>query len=219
MTQAPNCLIIGAGPGMGTAIARRFAREGFRILLLDINDACIRLTERHLRDEGFQAVAYQVNAADLVGLQALLSQLQHKYGPVDVLVYNAVQYKIGNVTNIAAEPFMEAFRVDVVGALVAAQHMLPTMQARGQGTILLTGGSFADNPLADFASLSMGKAGIRLLAQLLDEELSATPIKVGTITICGWIVAGTRFDPHKIAECFWDVHTREKQHIEVFEVV
>lgn len=215
MTQAPNCLIVGAGPGMGTAVARRFAREGFRILLLDVNEACIRLTERHLRAEGFQAAAYQTDAADLPGLRALLKQLEQAYGPVEVLVYNAVQYKTGNVTSIAAEAFTEAFRVDVVGALVAAQHVLPSMRTRQQGTILLTGGSFADNPLADFASLSMGKAGIRLLARLLDEELTATPIKVGTVTICGWIVPGTRFDPAKIADCFWDVHTREKQHVEV----
>ncbi|WP_046245397.1 SDR family NAD(P)-dependent oxidoreductase [Hymenobacter terrenus] len=215
MSHLPNCLIIGAGPGMGAAVARRFAREGFRILLLDLNDACAQLTQQHLRQEGFAAAAYQVDAADLPALSALLTQISEEYGPVEVLVYNAVRYQTGMASTIAPAQFTEAFRVDVVSALVAAQQVLPAMRAQGRGTLLFTGGSFADNPRVDFATLSLGKAGIRLLATLLNQELEDTPIKVGTVTICGWIVPGTRFDPGKIADCFWDVHTRAKQAVEI----
>ncbi len=79
------------------------------------------------------------------------------------------------------------------------------MRAAGAGTIVVTGGGFADNPIPVLATVSLGKAALRSAATMLGADLAADGIRVGTLTINGQIVAGTGFDPEKIAERYWEV--------------
>jgi short-subunit dehydrogenase len=99
------------------------------------------------------------------------------------------------------------FQVNVAGALVAVQQVLPAMKAKGRrGTILLTGGGLALCPAADAASLAIGKAGMRSLAFTLAQELKDSGIRVGTVTICGTVQPGTHFDPDAIAQAYLALH-------------
>ncbi len=82
------------------------------------------------------------------------------------------------------------------------------MQAAGSGTIIVTGGGFADNPIPVLATVSLGKAALRSAATMLGADLKASGIRVATLTIQGAIVAGSAFDPDLIAERYWEVvHT------------
>jgi short-subunit dehydrogenase len=83
--------------------------------------------------------------------------------------------------------------------------MTPAMRAAGGGTIVVTGGGFADNPIPVLATVSLGKAALRSAATMLGADLAPDGIRVATLTIMGQIVAGTAFDPEKIAERYWDV--------------
>jgi len=84
--------------------------------------------------------------------------------------------------------------------------VLDGMMEAGHGTILLTGGGLALAPLADLASLSIGKAAVRSLAFSLAEELEPAGIHVATVTICGFVQEGTHFSPDRIAAEFWRLH-------------
>ncbi|HEY9845191.1 MAG TPA: SDR family NAD(P)-dependent oxidoreductase [Candidatus Caenarcaniphilales bacterium] len=85
-------------------------------------------------------------------------------------------------------------KANVAGALVAAQAVLPGMQAQPQGRILLTSGSFALYSSPDFVLLSIGKAGICNLANTLVMALERTNLRVGTITLCDTVdVAGLKY--------------------------
>ena len=99
----------------------------------------------------------------------------------------------------------EAYTVDVIGATVVAQMAAPAMQAAGSGTIIVTGGGFADHPIPVLATVSLGKADLRSAATMLGADLEADGIRVATLTILGQIVAGTAFDPARIAERYWEV--------------
>lgn len=101
------------------------------------------------------------------------------------------------------------FPVNVAGALAAVQSVLPAMRAARAGSILLTGGGLAIDPTGwlPAASLAIGKAGIRSLALTLHAELAPIGIHAGTITIAGQIQKGTAFDPARIADAFWDLHS------------
>ena len=98
-----------------------------------------------------------------------------------------------------------AYSVDVISAIVVAQVTAPAMRAAGFGTILVTGGGFADHPLPALATISPGKAALRSAATMLGADLEPDGIRVAIMTIAGKIVPGTSFDPERIAERYWEV--------------
>ncbi len=82
------------------------------------------------------------------------------------------------------------------------------MKVAGYGTMIVTGGGFADHPIPALATVSLGKAALRSAATMLGADLASDGIRVATLTIAGQIVAGTAFDPERIAERYWEVvHT------------
>ena len=98
-----------------------------------------------------------------------------------------------------------AYAVDVIGAIVVAQVGAPAMRAAGFGTMIVTGGGFADHPIPALATVSLGKAALRSAATMLGADLEPDGVRVATVTIAGQIVAGTAFDPARIAERYWEV--------------
>jgi short-subunit dehydrogenase len=112
------------------------------------------------------------------------------------------------LTGVGAERFAADLDVSVVGAFTAAQHVLPAMRARSAGTVLLTGGGFAFEPIPEMASLDVGKAAIRNLAFSLHADLKDSGVHAATVTICGTVAPGTPFDPDRIADAYWQLHVQ-----------
>jgi NAD(P)-dependent dehydrogenase (short-subunit alcohol dehydrogenase family) len=79
------------------------------------------------------------------------------------------------------------------------------MRAAGGGTILFTGGGWADHPMSAWGTLSLGKAALRSAATMLGADLADDGIRVACITIAGQIQPGTRFSPDLVAEKYWSV--------------
>ncbi|MEL6149595.1 MAG: SDR family NAD(P)-dependent oxidoreductase [Chloroflexota bacterium] len=197
-----TCIIIGAGPGISMAVAKRFAAEGYRIALISRSANRLKGYVQQLLDTGFDAVGVAADAADAGELTGAINSI----GTADVLVYNAAVITQGTPSHLDPEELVAHFRVNVAGALAAAQACLPHMQETGSGTILLTGGGLALYPAAQFSSLSIGKAGIRSLAKSLHDELKPSNIHVATVTVGGFVKADTYFDPDKIAEAYIALH-------------
>jgi NAD(P)-dependent dehydrogenase (short-subunit alcohol dehydrogenase family) len=204
-TSNPVCVIIGAGPGIGLAVARRFAAESFSIALIARNaDRAQQVaTEAGLSD----AKTYSANAGNPESLRSALDAVTSDLGPVDVVVYNATALTMAPPTQLTADALQADLGVSVVGALGAIQSVVPSMLERGTGSVLFTGGGLAVYPSAAVTSLSIGKAALRSLALCLSKELAATPIRVGMVSVFGAVEPGTPFDPAKIAESFWELHT------------
>jgi short-subunit dehydrogenase len=99
--------------------------------------------------------------------------------------------------------------VNIGGALAATQAAAGGMANRGSGTILLTGGGFAMYPHPDYLSLSIGKAGIRALAQGLFESLKEKGIHVATVTVAGFVSPGSK-EVDTVADQFWQLHAQPK---------
>lgn len=200
MTAAPLTAIIGAGPGMGRAIARRFGKAGHRLALFARGGAAAEAAA--LAAEGFDASGAALDAGDPAAVQAALAAL----GPVRVLVYNATAVTMAKPLALPPAQLAADLAVSVGGALAAAQAVAPGMLAAGGGSILLTGGGFALRPMAALASLGVGKAALRNLAFSLAEELAPQGVRVGTVTILGVVAPGTPFAPEAIAEAFYGMH-------------
>jgi NAD(P)-dependent dehydrogenase (short-subunit alcohol dehydrogenase family) len=206
MTSSPPvCAVVGVGPGLGLALARRFARENFKIAALARRQAAVDEVAASL---GGGAVGVAVDAADPAAVTAALARVKQQLGPPSVLIYNAAALTAGAPSTLAPERVLADFTVNVVSALAAVQAVLPDMRAAGRGTVLLTGGGFALEPQPGYASLGLGKAALRNLSQSLFKELTPQGIHAATVTVCGYIKPGTAFDPDAIADTYWTLHTQ-----------
>lgn len=200
-------LIIGAGPGISLETARKFAGEGYRVVLAARNLA----RTRELASSIPGAEARQVDAADPHAVVALVAKVEAEYGAIDVLHYNAAVIRNAKVQSQAPDSFNSDLAINIGGALAAIHAAAPAMLGRGSGTVLLTGGGLALAPRPDYLSLSIGKAGIRVLALGLFEEFRAGGVHVATVTVMGYVKAGSE-DTRRIAEAFWALSSQAQTH-------
>ncbi|WIX82427.1 SDR family NAD(P)-dependent oxidoreductase [Amycolatopsis carbonis] len=187
-------VVIGAGPGIGAAVARRFAREGFGVAAV----------ARRPKDLGVGAVTHLADVGDEESLRRALDAVNEDQGLPDAVVYNAAAIRRDTPGELAAEEHLELWRVNVLGAYTAAAHLAPKMAERGHGTFLTTGGM--PEPKAAYSSLSLGKAGLRTVTALFAEQYPT--LHFATVTVGGTVEKGTAFDPDAIAEHYWRLHTQ-----------
>ena len=200
-----HLLLVGAGPGLGIAVARRFAAGGYRVTLVARSTDSLRDFASTLADTGATINTVAADAGDSDGLGARMKELYLAGGAPGVVVYNAAMGTPDRLLDSSPAHLQAAYAVDVIGAIVVAQAAAPAMRAAGFGTILVTGGGFADHPVPVLASLSLGKAAVRSAATILGADLAPDGIRVATLTIAGQIAAGTSFDPERIAERYWEI--------------
>jgi NAD(P)-dependent dehydrogenase (short-subunit alcohol dehydrogenase family) len=214
--MAEVCLIVGAGPGIGQACARTFARAGYDIALASrrperLNSAVSEVVTQ----TGRRAKAFGANAGDESSLVKLVSDVRAALGDPSILIFNAAGATMGRPTTIPPARLLEEFRANVVGALILAEQVAPAMKAAGRGTILLTGGGFAQEPSSDYASLSLCKAALRNLTYSLAQELGGAGIHVATVTVHGFVQTGTHYDPERIAQNYLRLHRQPKGNFEI----
>jgi NAD(P)-dependent dehydrogenase (short-subunit alcohol dehydrogenase family) len=201
-----HLLLIGAGPGVGAGVVRRFGREGFRGTLISRGGTLEQLGGE-LRAQGLEIEAVAADIADLDAYRATLERIFAAPGAPGVVVYNAASPDPGAILDTTVGRLRTAYDVDVLGAVVAAQVAAPVLRTAGAGTLLFTNGGFADHPVPALASLSIGKAALRSAATLIAAGVREDGIHAATVTIAGQVIPGTAFDPDKIAELFWTAHT------------
>ncbi|MCK6259114.1 SDR family NAD(P)-dependent oxidoreductase [Fictibacillus sp. KIGAM418] len=207
-------VIVGAGPGISMGAAKRFGREGFKVALIARRLEALQEYENELRAAGIEAKGFTGDVSSEISLKTAISAVVDTFGRIDVLLYNAASGKPGRPTELTAEDLVRDFKISVAGALLSVKEVLPHME---NGSILLTGGGLALQPYADYASLAVGKAGIRNLAYSLSQELSEKGIYVGTLTVKGFVKEGTPFSPEHIADTFYTMNQERSETEVAFE--
>lgn len=193
--------VIGAGPGLGSAVARQFAARGASVALLARDAGRLRALA-----EPLGALPVPVDVADADSLRTALASVRQTLGDPTVLVYNVGTNTTGRPSELPVDGVRAALLAGPVGLLVAVGEVLPAMRAAGRGTILVTGSGQAVHPMAEFGAVGPQKAAVRALALVLAEDLAPEGVHVTTITIAGGIEPGTYFDPDLIAERYRAVH-------------
>jgi NAD(P)-dependent dehydrogenase (short-subunit alcohol dehydrogenase family) len=194
----PRLLVVGVGPGIGTAVARRFAREHYTVGLVARSAATV---ERAADALGADATTWTrtADATDEVALRAALDAFVAEHGVPDVVVYNAAIIRRDEPGALSVEEHLAAWSVNVVGAITTAGVLLPRMAS---GTFVVTSGMPVPDP--QLTSLSLGKAGVRALVDLLAAWQDR--VHVASVTVGGPVAPGTAYDPDEIAEHYWDLH-------------
>lgn len=210
--QSAGAVVIGAGPGIGQAVARRFAREGLPVAVLARTEQTVQAAVEALAPAGVRVVPLVADSTDEAALRSALDAAAGELGPPDVVVYNAAVVEPDAPGELSVRGHMDRWAVNVVGAITAAAHVAPGMARRGGGSFIITGGMPEPDPR--YVSLSLGKAGVRALVSLLDMEYGPAGVHVATVTVAGAVAPGTAFDPDDIAEHYWRLHRQPRRHWE-----
>ena len=208
-----GAVVIGAGPGLGSAIAHRFAREGYPIAVIARSrDAVARIADE-VRERGVPVLPLEADVTDENALRSAIDRSVEEFGVPDVVVYNAALIRRDAPGDLTARQYTDAYAVNVVGALTAAARAIPAMASRGRGSFIITSGM--PSPVARYTSLSLGKAAVRALAEILHQQYGPHGVHVATVTVYGTIASGSDFDPQDIADRYWLVHTQPRDEWEL----
>lgn len=174
------CVIVGAGPGNGASVARRFAREGYRVALLARDKAKVDALAADIPD----ARGYACDATDADAVRDTFKQVHEDLGAVDVLVYNAGSGLWGTFDQVDVDTFELAWRVNVFGLLLAARECTPMLKAtQGALAVMGAGASWRGRPMT--AAFAQAKAAQRSLAQSLGRQLGAEGVHVSYCILDG----------------------------------
>ena len=201
--------IVGAGPGLGSAIARRFAREGWSIALVALRQEVVDAGITELEPFGVHAFGAQADVTDQTAVAGAFDSIVAALGVPDVVVYNASIYQAAPALALSDDALRLALDIHVVGALHTSQCAVAVMRESNRGVLVFTVNSLARSPEAMSAALSMGKGAQLNLALSLERELEGTGIRVGVVTVCGPIQDGTFYDPDRLSDVYWELATQD----------
>jgi NAD(P)-dependent dehydrogenase (short-subunit alcohol dehydrogenase family) len=205
-----TALIVGVGPGLGLALAEAFARDGHPVALFGRDAARLEKHAAELTSQGLAAGAYQTDAGNPEALRAALGQAVDDRGAPEVLVYNAAVLQADTPTGLDASAWAQTLAVNVTGAIVAAQTVLPLLRD-GRGSLLFTGGGLALQPSPEYTTLSVGKAALRAYVQTLHNDQLDSGVHACTVTVAGMIGGeDPRFAPEALAATYLDLHHQPK---------
>jgi NAD(P)-dependent dehydrogenase (short-subunit alcohol dehydrogenase family) len=129
-------VVTGAASGIGAAIALLFARQGARVVVLDLDESAAADTVERIRAADAKADATRCDVSDAAQVRAAFAEIDARLGRVDVLVNNAGVAHVGDLEGTTEADFDRVYRVNVKGFYLCAQAALPSMLRQGSGVIL-----------------------------------------------------------------------------------
>lgn len=207
--------VVGAGPGLGLSIARRFGREGFAVGLVSRTQEHVDALADELGAAGIEAAGFAADASDAGALEAAFEKLTARFGPVDVLSFSPSAPDVPELAPVAiTEVTLEAVQPQLSfylgGGLAAAQQVLPAMTERGSGTIIFTTGGTSATPgmMPGFGNIAIGAGALRTYALSLHAAVADQGVYVAHVPLSTWIGhGGPETQPDTIAEHYWALHT------------
>lgn len=193
MEKAANlkgvCLVIGAGDGLGGAIARAFAREGHPVCLTRRarNLEQLEALAGEIRTQGGTAHAFGVDARIEAEMVALFDDIEARIGPLEVVVFNIGANVRFGLVETTARVFTKVWEMACFAGFLTAREAARVMVARGRGSILFTGATASLRGREGFAAFAAAKAGLRAVAQSASRELAPKGIHVAHVVIDGAI--------------------------------
>ena len=197
---------LGAGPGLGLSVARRFAQGGYAVVLVGQTAEQMQPLVDQLSSEGFTADGDGVELTEPSDVTRLITGIGERHGRIDVLHFNPSAFRQVDALHLTVEQLFEDLGVGVAPLLPAVQAAKPFMSAGAR--ILVTGSAAADTPWHEAPSLGMQKAALRNLVTSLDATLAPEQIRAVAVQINGVLAKEGPFTPPPIAEAMWAAVSR-----------
>lgn len=205
----PTIAIVGAGPGLGAAVARRFGAEGFSVALISRDQAKLDALATRLQDGGLVARGYAADVLDPASLEAALERAAAELGPISVLQYSPLPSRdyLKPVLDMTPELALEALRFSALGLIHAVRSVLPAMRAAGEGSIILINGGTSVKARSDFAGTSIAFPAESAYGEMLHDALEGEGIGVVQLVIPGGIPKlQLKNGIDDVAERIWELH-------------
>ena len=208
----PTLAVVGAGPGLGAAVARRFAAAGFAVALISRDQAKLDALAAGLALSGVTARGYAADVREPASLEAALLRAADELGPVSVLQYSPLPSRdyLRPVLDLTPELALEALSFSALGLVHAVRAVLPAMRAAGSGAIVLVNGGTSVKARSDVAGTSVAFPAESAYGEMLHDALAAEGIRVAQLVIPGSIPK-LRLENgiDDVAERIWQLHTAD----------
>lgn len=226
MSEHGVCCVIGAGDATGSAVARRFAREGYTVCVARRTEVALKPLVDQIMAEGGRAFAFGLDARREDEVVNFFQHIEANIGPIEVLVFNVggnVRFPILETT---AQKYFKVWEMCALAGFLAGKEAARVMQPRGRGSILFTGATASLRGAVGFAAFAGGKAALRALAQSMAREFGPQGLHVAHVVIDGLIdtaFARANFaqrvdelgpdgilNPDHIAQAYWWLHSQPR---------
>jgi len=220
-SQKPVAVVVGVGPGLGTALVRRFATE-YTVAIVARNADYLAKVAGEIAANGGIAHPVPANTADESAIVAAFETIRRELGDPEVLIYNAAMRPFGRLMETKPSTFENTWRVNAFGAFLCSQEVVPAMLKAGRGTIIFTGATAGIKPYPTSAAFGPAKFAMRGLAQVMARDLQPQGIHVAYINVDGAIdmpFIRQRFPelkeedmlkPSAIADAYWFVAHQDR---------
>jgi short-subunit dehydrogenase len=218
--MSKTIVIVGFGPGISTAVAKKFGAKGFSVALVARNEERLRAGVAALKAEGITAAAFPADAGDPDAMATAIGEACAALGPITILHWNAFGgSEAGDILTTDPANVQGVFDVAIVGLLGAVQAALPNLKNTNEGAVLVTNGAFGEmTPQMDEYAVSLNCMGVALanaakykLVGLLAQRLKGEGVYVGEVMVAGTIQGtpwdtGNSIDPARVADTFWELY-------------
>ena len=203
--------IVGAGPGLGLSIAKKFGAQQFNVVLIARNTGKLSAMVEELSALNIQAKYYVADIRKSSQLQQALCAAKQDVGGIDVLEFspNAGPESFIHTLDITPENVMEPINGFLLPAIQCVNEVLPEMQEKGEGAILFTTGISAFYPIPAIGNAGIAKSGLRNYLTNLHNILKGQGVYVGHLSVGAFIAPGTEGDPDLIAEAWYDLYRKK----------
>jgi len=209
-----TAVVVGAGPGLGLSIARRFGRHGMRVALISRKQEKLDGLARQLRSENIEAHGVVGDVSEAASINSALARVEAEFGPIEVMEFSPLP-TMGRDQNLMSalgttpEMVERQYRRLVLGAVTCVRQVLPAMLARKRGAILITTSGSGYFPIEILTPIGMAMAAVRQYALCLSQALTGSGVYVGTVCIAIVIRRGDpRADPDTIAATYHELYTK-----------
>jgi NADP-dependent 3-hydroxy acid dehydrogenase YdfG len=223
--MSKTIIVGGFGPGISSAVAERFGKEGFSVALVARNEDKLQKGVQQLKALGITASAFPADLSDPASIEKLVAAVRSKLGPISVLHWNAYAGVAGDFLTAKPAEIRSVLDVPVVGLVAALQAALPDLRSQKDSALLVTNGGLGlYDPQVDALAVEWGAQGLAVanaakhkLVGVLSNRLKADGIYVGEVVVLS-LVKGTPFDngsatldPSRVADKFWELYRQRSE--------
>lgn len=182
-TQARRrtALVTGAGSGIGAAIARRFAADGFQVACADLNETGAAAIVAAIQAAGGHALAVPVDVADEASVAAMADAVLAWSGRIDAVAANAGGMVEGALLSVTLADWNRALAVNATGAFLTARAVMPSLLASGAGTLVFTASTVALSGMKGVAAYSAAKGAVAALTRQLAADYADKGVRVNAV--------------------------------------
>ncbi len=209
MTEQQIAVVVGAGPGLGSALVDRFARSGMMVAALSRSGGHVASTPEADR---MRVRGYACDATESAQVTATFAKIETELGIPDLVVFNVGTWDRGSILDLSEELFCDAWRIGCLAGFLVGQAAARLMAPRGKGTILFTGATASLRGGSGFAAFAVPKFGLRALAQSMARELGPKGVHVAHVIVDGMIAGEADggspcgLAPSAIADVYYDLY-------------